>query len=129
MPFNNDTLGGALGTLVRDQIQSANFSLSGQTGWAILKNGNAYFWNLTATGDIITTTVIVAGANGGTFIYDGPAGPGTLVVAITGASGKDQYGNPFKGPGISLSAPGPGLHGKNEIQIRPDKNALFIYAQ
>jgi hypothetical protein len=125
--FNNDTLGGALGTLIRDQVQSANFNLAAQTGWAILKNGNAYFWNLTATGDITTTTVIVAGATGGTFIYDGAAGPGTLVVAITGAAGTDEFGNAYSGPGISVSAPG--STGKNEIQIRPDKDAVFIYAK
>lgn len=127
MSFTNDALGGALGVLIRDQIQSSNFNLAAGTGWAILKNGNAYFFNLTATGNITTTTVIVAGASGGTFIYDGPAGPGTLVVAITGKSGVDKYGNAYTGPGIAVSAPGP--IGKNEIQIRPDKDAIFIYAK
>jgi hypothetical protein len=39
MGFAND-LTGENGALIRQQIKSPNFSLSGKTGWAILKNGD-----------------------------------------------------------------------------------------
>lgn len=123
--FSNPVIGGA-STLIRDAIQSSNFSLAARTGWAILKNGDAWFFNITATGEITGNSVVVSGSGGGVFVYDGLPGPGTLIVAIVGAAGTDPYGNAYSGPGIAISAPGPA--GKNEIQIRPDKNALFIYA-
>jgi hypothetical protein len=44
----NPIIGGD-GTLVYPQIRSPNFNLAGKTGWAILKNGNAYFFGLVTT--------------------------------------------------------------------------------
>jgi hypothetical protein len=46
--FKNPIIGGG-GTLVYPQIKSPNFNLAAKTGWAILKNGNAYFFGLVTT--------------------------------------------------------------------------------
>lgn len=46
--FANPIVGGG-GGLVYPSIHSPNFSLAGQTGWAIMKNGNAYFFGLVTT--------------------------------------------------------------------------------
>jgi hypothetical protein len=125
MPFNNPVMGGP--NLIRPRMQSPNFSIAAQTGWAIFENGDAFFFNITATGAVTSNTVIVAGAGDGVFVYDGAPASGSLVVAIAAAAGTDPYGNAYSGPGIAISAPGSG-GGKNEIQIRPDLNAVLIYA-
>ena len=117
---------GGQGNLVIPQFQSPNFDLATQTGWAVLRNGDAYFFNVTATGSVTATKVIAEGPGAGVFVYDGTPGPGTLIVAIAGQAGTDAYGNAYSGPGIAVSAPGAG--GKNIIQIRPDKSAMLIYA-
>jgi hypothetical protein len=124
-PFPQDVTAG--GQLIIPAIYSPNFSLAAQTGWAIMSNGDAYFFNLTAEGAVTANTVVVNGAGDGVFIYDGTPGPDTLVVSLASAAGTDPYGNAYSGPGISVSAPGPG-GGKNEIQVRPDLNAVLIYA-
>lgn len=109
--FDNPITGGG-GALTINQIKSPNFNETTKTGWCIRKDGSAFFYNITSTGDL--------------FIYDGAAGPGTLLLAITEASGSDEFGNPYSGPGISLSVPGIGQT-KNNIQIRPDLGAILIY--
>jgi hypothetical protein len=126
MGWDQDIAGG-VGKLIVPVLQSPNFDLAAQTGWAVLRNGDAYFFNVTATGDVTATEVIAEGPGAGTFVYHGAAGPGTLVIAIASQAGTDRYGNAYSGPGIAVSAPGPG-GGKNEIQIRPDLNAVLIYA-
>lgn len=123
--FSDSIIGGS-GKLIRNQIQSPNFSIAGRTGWAIMKNGDAFFFNVTATGLVTANSVIVSGSGDGVFVYDGPPALDSLVVAISSASGSDGFGNSYSGPGISVSAPG--ATGKNEIQVRPDKRAIFIYA-
>ncbi|MCW2899979.1 MAG: hypothetical protein JWO67_2244, partial [Streptosporangiaceae bacterium] len=55
-------------------IQSPNFSIAGQTGWAILKTGQAYFFSITASGTVTATAFI--GTNfvinsPGAFFYNG----------------------------------------------------------
>ncbi len=124
--FQHDIAGGQ-GKLVVAQLQSPNFSIENQTGWAILRNGDAYFFNVTAEGAVTSNTVIVSGSGDGVFIYDGVPALDNLVVSMASAAGTDAYGNQYSGPGISVSAPG-ASGGKNEIQIRPDKNAVLIYA-
>lgn len=124
MPFANQILGGD-DSLVRAMIKSPDFNLAAQTGWAIFKDGSAYFFNVTATGAVTAKSVIVDGPTGGVFIYDGLPGPGKLVVAITGAAGVDQYGNGYSGPGICVNEPGTN---NRQIQVRPDLNAILIYA-
>lgn len=123
--FNDPIIGGG-GNLVRPSVQSPNFDLAAKTGWAILRDGSAYFFNVTASGVVTANSVVVAGGGDGVFIYDGAAGPDNLVVSLASAPGTDLFGNAYSGPGISVSAPGP--TGKNEIQVRPDKRAIFIYA-
>jgi hypothetical protein len=125
-PFPNPVVGGG-GALVVPVIRSPNFSLEDQTGWAVYANGDAYFFNVTASGEVSANSVIVDGEGDGVFVYDGAPGPNTLIVSIASQAGTDGYGNPYSGPGISVSAPGPD-GGKNEIQVRPDKNAILIYA-
>jgi hypothetical protein len=124
-PFANE-VGAGGGALVVPVIRSPDFSLAGQTGWAIYSDGSAYFFNVTATGAITSNTVVVGGAGDGVFVYDGTPGPGTLIVAIASEAGSDIYGNDYSGPGIAVSAPGAGS--KNNIQIRPDLQAVLIYA-
>lgn len=123
--FANPVVGGQ-GALVRPQIKSPDFNLAAKTGWAILRDGSAYFFNVTATGVVQANSVIVDGAGQGVFIYDGPAALDNLIIAAVSGAGQDPFGNTQPGPGIFISAPGP--TGKNEIQVRPDKRAVFIYA-
>lgn len=123
--FTDSIIGGS-GKLIRNEIQSPNFNLAAKTGWAIMKNGDAFFFNVTATGLIAANSVLVSGTGDGVFVYDGTPALDNLVVAISSASGSDAFGNAYSGPGISISAPG--ATGKNEIQVRPDKRAIFIYA-
>lgn len=125
MSFRNQVMGGA--NLIRPKMQSPNFSLTAKTGWAIYENGDAFFFNITATGTVSSTSVIVSGSGDGIFVYDGIPAAGALVVAIAAAAGTDPYGNAYTGPGIAISAPGPGGT-KNEIQVRPDLQAVLIYA-
>ena len=100
-----DPIVGGSGNLIRQQIQSPNFNLAAKTGWAILKNGNAYFFNVTATGTITSTTVVVQGATGGVFIYSGVPANGNLIIAIAGQAGTDSFGNSYS-QGFSGGAPG-----------------------
>ena len=72
-------------------------------------------------------TVTISGPGGGLFVYSPVAGASNLVVSVAGAAGTDPYGNPYAGPGISLSAPGAGA-GQNVIELRPDLSGIFIYA-
>jgi hypothetical protein len=123
--FADPIIGGS-GNLIRPSVQSPNFSIPNQTGWAILKDGSAYFFNVTATGVVTANAVIVDGAGQGVFIYDGPAALNNLVVSIASDQGTDPFGNDYSGPGVSVSAPGPG-GSKNNIQIRPDLKAMLVY--
>lgn len=113
------------GALVRAQIKSPDFSLAGKTGWAILKDGSAYFFNVTAEGTVTANSVIVDGPGNGVFIYDGLPALGNLIVALASEAGTDQYGNRYSGPGIAVSVPGTA---GNQIQVRPDLGAVLIYA-
>lgn len=124
--FSNPIVGG-MSALIRDAIQSSNFNLAAKTGWAIMKNGDAWFFNITATGEITGNTVVASGSGAGVFVYDGTPAHGNLIVAISAQAGTDQFGNAYSGPGIAISAPG--ATGKNEIQIRPDKDAVLIYSK
>lgn len=123
--FTDSIVGGG-GNLIRKSIQSPNFDIAAMTGWAIMRNGDAYFFDVTATGVVTANSVVVKGSGDGVFVYDGVPAHGSLVVAIAAAAGTDDFGNPYSGPGIAISAPG--ATGKNEIQVRPDKRAIFIYA-
>lgn len=88
-----DPIAGSGGSLLIPAVQSPNFSIAGKTGWAIMKNGDAYFYNVTAEGDITTSTVIVEGSTGTVLIYSGTPADGNLIIAIAGASGSDGDSN------------------------------------
>lgn len=124
--FAHDIAGGS-GKLIVTALQSPNFSIADQTGWAIMKNGDAWFFNIVAEGSVTANTVVIAGSGDGTFIYSGLPAYGSLILAMTSQAGTDPYGNEYSGPGIALSQPGPG-GSKNNIQIRPDHSAMFVYA-
>jgi hypothetical protein len=117
MPFSNPVMGGK--NLVRSVMQSPDFSIPDQTGWALFDNGQYWLF-----GGVQTGTLTIAGPGDGVFVYQGTAALGSLIVAISSAAGVDQFGNSYSGPGISITGPG----GANEIQVRPDLNGIFIYA-
>lgn len=98
--FSNPLVGGG-GALVYPSIHSPNFDQATQTGWAILKDGSAYFFSITVNGDII-----ISGGNGW-FIYNGIAAEGNSPVAYGVAPGvtEDPFGNalPLSGAVVSLS--------------------------
>jgi hypothetical protein len=107
MGFNNP-LTGLNGSLIYPQIKSPNFDLATQTGWAILKNGNAYFFNVVATGTItasefIGTDFIIDSA--GMFFYNGTPAAGNLILALAPVSGTDAFGNNY-GAGFTAGATG-----------------------
>jgi hypothetical protein len=122
MPFPSNAVGGE--TLLTPAIESPNFSIADQTGWAIMQNGDAYFFDITATGSVTANTVVISGSGDGLFVYSGVPAYGNLILAISNAAGTDAYGNQYSGPGIVLSNAG---GSQNEIQIRPDLNAVLIY--
>jgi hypothetical protein len=88
--FSNPIIGGG-GGLVYPSIHSPNFSLPAQTGWAILKNGDAYFYQLTIAGG----SIIVGASGGGVFFYNGTPGLGNAPIFAIVAPGttKDPFGN------------------------------------
>lgn len=92
--FSNPLVGGD-GTLVYPQIQSPDFSIPAKTGWSIMKNGDAYFFNITAEGTITTTTLIAQGATGGMFVYAGTPAAGNLIASAAGQAGTDAQGNDY----------------------------------
>jgi hypothetical protein len=101
--FNNP-LTGLNGALILPQVKSPNFNLAGQTGWAILKNGNAYFFNVVASGTItasefIGTDFIIDTA--GAFFYTGPPALGNLFMSIASVAGTDGFGNHY-GAGLAV---------------------------
>jgi len=120
MPFSNPITAG--GILVQPEIRSPNFSLTAGTGWAILANGNAYFFNLTAAGTITGSTVVVEGTTGGVFTYSGLPAFGNMTASITGAPGTDAEGNAYPA-GITAYSPS----GVPVIQVQPALSAILIY--
>jgi len=85
------------GTVLRiPAIQSPNFSLTDQTGWAIYANGDAYFFNITAAGTVTGSSLIIDGATGGVFTYSGTPAAGNLTAtAGIAVAGTDEDGNHY----------------------------------
>lgn len=92
MGFNNP-LTGLNGSLIYPQIKSPNFDLATQMGWAILKNGDAYFFNVVATGSVTANSVILEGPGEELLAYSGTPAAGNLVLAIAAQAGSDSFGN------------------------------------
>lgn len=81
------------GVLRYPQIMSPNFDLadplaSPDPSWAILQNGNAYFFGVTLTGG----SVVVSGA-GGVFVYMGTPAAGNQPIAWISQAAEDPFGN------------------------------------
>jgi hypothetical protein len=114
--FSNPIIGGG-GALVYPQIMSPNFNLAAETGWAILKNGSAYFFNITADGTITATAFIGTDFEiqaEGAFFYSGTPMAGNPPVAwlTNGAATVDPFGNALANPApglTTIAAPGGGL--------------------
>lgn len=119
--FANPIIGGA-GALVYPSIHSPNF-VHEVSGWTINKDGSAEFDNLVIRGTFSGNDFILN--NAGFFLYQGTPGRGNLILAAASQAGTDQFGNAYSGPGIAVSNVG---GGQNEIQVRPDLNAVLIYA-
>lgn len=66
-PFPEEIADGGNNLLV-PAIQSPNFSITNQTGWAIEQNGDAYFYNITAEGSVTATTLVATGPGEGVFV-------------------------------------------------------------
>lgn len=86
-------------------IQSPNFSLAGQTGWAIMKNGDAYFFNVVAEGSVTANSMVIEGSTGTFLIYSGTPALGNLIGSWAAVAGTDSSGNAYPA-GISLGAAG-----------------------
>lgn len=131
--FSNPIIGGG-GDLVYPAIMSPNFSLAGQTGWAILKNGNAYFFNIVAQGTITATSFIGTDFlinSAGAFFYTGAPANGNLFCSIASAPGTDAFGNAY-GSGVNVGNQA-GAHlaistaGDLLVANASDEPVLFIY--
>lgn len=90
--FSNPLVGGG-GSLVYPSIHSPNFNQATQTGWSIDKNGNAFFYGVTTSGEFTGTNFIVNSA--GAFFYSGTPTLGNLVQSVANLGGADQFGNAY----------------------------------
>jgi hypothetical protein len=121
MPFANQPIGGT--TLVRSAIKSPNFNMLAQTGWAINKDGSAFFFNITATGTVTSTTVVVQGASAGIFIYSpGVPALGNLVGSWAASAGNDSFGNAYPA-GLQITGTGQLLAGNLIVNT----SGVFLY--
>jgi hypothetical protein len=116
MPFSNTVLGGA-STLIRKAIESPNFSIPNQTGWAINKDGTAYFFNVTVNGNVIIAS------GGSLFFYGGPPANGNLLGSWSNTANTDAYGNAYPA-GLSV-----GLASGQQIMLIPQVNSQFNITQ
>jgi hypothetical protein len=113
--FSNPIVAG--NDLVIPQVNSPNFSLAGQTGWAILKNGLAYFFNVTLSGGTITGPDYIFNTQG-LFFYAGTPAAGNLIAWFAPGSGTDQFGNTFT-EGLNVGGTG------QNISLIPAQNSAF----
>lgn len=80
-------------------------------------------FGFTSSGIVVANLVVVEGPDDGIFIYNGTPALGNLIISAASQAGVDAFGNSYP---IGIAISNTGL--PNEIQIRPDKNAIFIYA-
>lgn len=108
-PFGNPIVAFPNGDLVIPQVQSPNFDLAAKTGWAILQNGDAYFFNITASGDITASEFdgpTFRINSDGVFIYSGTPAAGNLIISLSGTAGTDPFGNSYDAA-LAAYAPDP----------------------
>jgi len=92
MPFNNPVVGGT--KLVRSAINSPNFSQVGETGWAVDQNGDAFFFNLQASGEIVGGNISGADITGSTIqgsAIQGSSVEASVIVVESAAGGLFVY--------------------------------------
>jgi hypothetical protein len=116
------------GTALRiPAIESPNFSMVNQTGWAIFANGTAYFFNVVVAGTITGSTLVIDGPAGGVFVYSGAPAAGNLIGSWAGASGSDAFGNVYpQGFSSSLGAISGSTFSGPDFII--NSSGLFIYS-
>jgi hypothetical protein len=86
------------GALVIPQVYSPNFSTASSTGWAILADGSAYFYNVTVSGTVTASTFVgddFTIDQAGAFFYSGTPALGNLILSVAGTAGTDALGNAF----------------------------------
>jgi hypothetical protein len=91
--WGNPVVGGT--TLRIPAIQSPNFSIANQTGWAIFANGTAWFFDVNVVGVITGGTLVIDGTSGGVFVYSGVPALGNLIGSWAGSAGIDAEGNSY----------------------------------
>jgi hypothetical protein len=104
--------------LIIPAIQSPNFSIAAKTGWAIMQDGSAYFFDVTVAGTLTGVTIDASTINGGTITgtdisggtisgseIDGGTVTGAdilayafmgnegLIASVSGSGGSDSFGN------------------------------------
>lgn len=108
--FSDPILDGS-GTLATRDVEKSDNFVAGSSGWAIYKNGNAEFNNLTIRGTFNGTDFIIN--TSGAFFYSGVPALGNLIISIASVAGTDAHGNTYpQGVGVS----GGGL---NNITLNP----------
>jgi hypothetical protein len=96
-------IAGGQGKLVIAQLQSPNFKLSPLTGWAVLKNGEAYFADVIVSGSFEGNDFLVTSV--GMFFYSGTPALGNLILSVVPGTStvSDPYGNTAQ-PGFTSYA-------------------------
>jgi hypothetical protein len=82
-----------LGNLAIPSVQSPNF-MTGVQGWAIYKNGNAEFNNLTLRGTFFGINYLINST--GMFFYNPTEALGNLVLSISPAGGTGPFGEAIR---------------------------------
>lgn len=108
---DNEIVGG---TVLRiPAIQSPNFSITNQTGWAINQDGSAYFFNVNSFGNVTITS------GGALFFYTGPPALGNLIGSWSPTAGVDANGNAYPA-GLQV-----GIDGGQQVYLIPQVNTQF----
>lgn len=96
--FNNPIVGGG-GALVYPSIHSPNFVQSPLAGWAVNKDGSAFFGNLTLSGSFSGTNWVLNAT--GIFFYNGTpqAGNSPYFWAVASGVTTDPFGNHVQAAG------------------------------
>lgn len=124
--FSNQVIGGG-GVLIRDVMESQGFDIATQTGWAIFKNGAAYFYTISAASEFTVHNqygaVVMTVTNQGFFQYydEESATQGALILAIASRAGND----PVTGHSYSAGMTGIDPFFGDEMQVIGSTINLF----
>lgn len=98
--FSNAVVGG-VGKLIRKWIQSPDY-VPETSGWTVNQDGTVEFNDGTFRGTVEASNIILIGSSGEVLVYSGTPAAGNLILAISGDTGADAYGNTYT-KGISLA--------------------------